>query len=241
MPDELFENPRLVAIYDCLDGERSDLQHYLSLAWELKAKSVLDVGCGTGAFACLLSHHGFDVTGLDPAKAPLDFARRKPNAERVHWIFGETSCLPAGIADCAFMTGNVAQVFLTEEDWEATLLSLHRSLHQGGHLVFEARNPASAAWLEWTREKTYRKTNIPDIGLVEHWCDVTDVSKELVSFRWTYFFGSDGAVITSDSTLRFRCRDAIEESLRRTGFVVREVRDAPDRPGKEFVFVAARV
>jgi hypothetical protein len=32
----------------------------------------------------------------------------------------------------------------------------------------------------------------------------------------------------------------IDQSLRRSGFVVDNVRDAPDRPGREFVFVARR-
>ena len=39
--------------------------------------------------------------------------------------------------------------------------------------------------------------------------------------------------------LRFRERDEIGESLEQALFVVLEVRDAPDRPGLEFVFVAA--
>jgi hypothetical protein len=47
-------------------------------------------------------------------------------------------------------------------------------------------------------------------------------------------------VITSDSTLRFRSRVEVERSLESAGFVVDEVRDAPDRPGREFVFIAFR-
>jgi hypothetical protein len=70
--------------------------------------------------------------------------------------------------------------------------------------------------------------------------NVRSVSKELVSFRWTYVFDSDGEVITSDSTLRFREREAIEQSLVKTGYLVHDVREAPDRPGKEFVFIATR-
>lgn len=44
--------------------------------------------------------------------------------------------------------------------------------------------------------------------------------------------------ITSNSTLRFRERAELEASLRRTGYTIRELRGAPDRPGKEFVFIA---
>lgn len=45
-------------------------------------------------------------------------------------------------------------------------------------------------------------------------------------------------MITSDSMLRFRERDAIAASLAALGYQLDEVRDAPDRPGSEFVIVA---
>jgi hypothetical protein len=63
----------------------------------------------------------------------------------------------------------------------------------------------------------------------------------LVSFRWTYGFFADGAVLTSESTLRFRGREEVAASLEAAGFTVGEVRDAPDRPGQEMVFFAGRV
>jgi hypothetical protein len=48
-------------------------------------------------------------------------------------------------------------------------------------------------------------------------------------------------VLTTTSTLRFRHRDEVAASLAAAGFVVDEVRQAPDRPGRELVFVARRV
>lgn len=78
----------------------------------------------------------------------------------------------------------------------------------------------------------------PGAGTVESWVDVTDVSEPLVTFRCTYVFAADGQVLTSDSTLRFRGRDEVEAALADHGYVVTDVRDAPDRPGREFVFVA---
>ena len=53
-------------------------------------------------------------------------------------------------------------------------------------------------------------------------------------------FGSDSAVLTSDSMLRFRGRAELENSLTAASLAVDEVRDAPDRPGLEFVFVARK-
>ena len=239
LPDLIFEDSRLVSIYDGFDGERVDLENCFSLAREFRAHSVLDIGCGTGCFASILAANGFDVTAVDPAKASLDYARKKPHAEKVRWILGDATTLPPLAADFAVMTGNVAQVFTSDDSWANTLAGVKRALNKKGHFVFEARDPGKKAWLNWTRDKTYQKISFPNFGDVECWCDVTAVANDLVSFRWTYVFEFDGATISSDSTLRFRDRKAIESSLRAEGFLVEDVRDAPDRPGQELVFIAS--
>jgi SAM-dependent methyltransferase len=241
MPDAVFEDPRLAAIYDVLDPDRSDLGPYLDLLEALGARSVLDLGCGTGVFALLLADRGVHVIGVDPAPASLDVARAKPGAERVTWIQGDASAIPPETAvDAVTMTANVAQVFLTDEEWLATLAAAHRALRPGGRLVFESRDPAYRAWDGWTEAATRSTTDVPGVGPVTDWVEVTDVNGEFVTFESPNAFEADGTVITSRSTLRFRSRDAIEASLRATGFVVDDVRDAPDRPGRELVFVARR-
>lgn len=106
--------------------------------------------------------------------------------------------------------------------------------------MFETRDPTAKAWLEWNRDRSHQETIIAGVGAVETWVDVVDVSGDLVSFRWTFVFTSDGATLTSDSTLRFRHRDQVTASLTAAGFLVGEVRQAPDRPGREMVFVAQR-
>jgi len=85
-----------------------------------------------------------------------------------------------------------------------------------------------------------RRRQIPGVGIVEHWVELTDVTLPLVSFRGTYVFAADGCTLTSDSTLRFRELDEVEASLVDHGYVVTDVRDAPDRPGRELVFLARR-
>jgi SAM-dependent methyltransferase len=238
VPDPIFGEPRLARIYDALDDDRNDLDAYVTLVDELGARSVVDIGCGTGSFACLLAERGLRVTGVDPAAASIDVARRKPGAERVRWIVGDATAAPAGEADVATMTANVAQVFVSDDDWAAALRAARSAVRAGGHLVFEVREPARQGWREWTRADSRRRVDIPGVGTVETWVDLTDVRLPLVSFRWTFVFEADGAVLTSDSTLRFRSRDEVIGSLDAAGFVTREVRDAPDRPGRELVFLA---
>ncbi len=240
MQDAIFAEPRLAEVYDLLEGDRVDLPHYLAIAAEFGARSVLDVGCGTGSFACLLAERGFEVAGLDPAAASLDIARTKPGAQRVRWIHGDVTSLPALAVDLATMTGNVSNVFLTEQEWSATLAGVHAALRPGGHLVFEARNPAGQPWLDWNRETTYLRCEAPGAGVFESWLDVTQVDGDLVSTRRTYVFAADGATLTSDSTRRFAPRAVIKDSLISAGYELADVRDAPDRPGREWVFIARK-
>ena len=159
----------------------------------------------------------------------------------MRWLHGDATSLPPLQVDLATMTGNVAQVFLTDEEWAATLGGVHAALRPGGRLVFETRDPARRAWLDWTREHSFSRTDIPGVGLVQSWHELTEVSGELVSFRSFIVFEADDAALTSDSTLRFREREAIAVSLAAAGYQLDEVRDAPDRPGREFVFVARRL
>ncbi|MGI5501132.1 class I SAM-dependent DNA methyltransferase [Lentzea sp. CA-135723] len=231
MPDALFADPRLAAVYDLFDGRRADLVPYLEIVAELEARTVLDVGCGTGCFGTLLADAGLTVIGVDPALASLELARAKDS--RVTWLHGDATTLPPLQADLATMTANVAQVFLGD-DWDATLRGVHAALKPGGHLVFESRRLEAKAWEGW-RVPVQRVKN----GVSKR-RDLLAVDLPLVSFRHTYRF-PDGTEIASDSTLRFRSRAEIEESLTAAGFEVTDVRDAPDRPGLEHVFVARKL
>jgi SAM-dependent methyltransferase len=243
MVDAAFGHPRLAAIYDRLDPDRGDLDAYLAMAQEFGARSVLDIGCGTGVFALLLAERGISVTGIDPARASVDVARGKPGAGRVRWLDGFAGDLPPLQVDLVTMTGNVAQAIVDPQAWHATLRGAGEALRPGGRLVFETRDPAQRVWEEWalwSRETTYRLTDIAGVGRVETWGELTDVSLPLVSFRGTHVFAADGDVLISESTLRFRERAEVERDLQEHGFVVEDVREAPDRPGREFVFVARR-
>ena len=255
MADEVFEHPRLASVYDAVDSDRSDLGPYLALVEEVAPRRVLDVGCGTGTFALLLAARGLDVTAVDPAAASLAVARAKPGAERVRWVLGTAASLPGPLGsgadptdtaggtspvDLATMTGNVAQAIADPAQWRATLTALHRVLRPGGRLVLETRDPARRGWEEWTPEATALTTATADAGVVRTWHELVDVSLPLVTFRQTYVFEADGAVLTSTSTLRFRERGEIHQQLEDHGFAVEAVRDAPDRPGRELVFVARR-
>lgn len=238
MPDAIFAHPRLAPVYDAFDGPRADLLAYLAIAAELNASHVLDVGCGTGSLAIALARAGRTVLAVDPAAASLAVARAKDQDATITWIHGDAAAAPPACADLALMTGNVAQVFLTDEDWEQNLRAIRTALRPHGHLAFETRRPERKAWEEWAADTTPVTLGIPGIGPVEHRSEVTAVDLPFVSFRDTYTFESDGTVITSHSTLRFRGHDEVAATLAAAGCQILDVRQAPDRPGREYVFIS---
>ena len=234
-PDATFAEPRQAVLYDFFNNDRSDLDAYVRIADEVEAHRVIDVGCGTGSLAVRLAELGFSVIGVDPAGASLDVARAKPNADLVTWIHGDATSLVGleAAADLAVMTGNVAQVFVSDEDWHATLRAIRTCLRPGGWFVFETRRSEVRDWETWDLSPS--PVAMPDGGTAVVSCTVTDVALPLVTFEGSTAIGEE--IMRSSSTLRFRERNELERDLDRHGFKVRDVRDAPDRPGKEMVFL----
>lgn len=64
------------------------------------------------------------------------------------------------------MTGNVAQVFVNDEQWSATLAGVRAALRPGGYLVHESRRPAYRACEEWARQIEPMVRTVPEIGAV---------------------------------------------------------------------------
>ncbi len=104
--------------------------------------------------------------------------------------------------------------------------------------MFETRRSEFRAWEEWARTPPVTR-DVPGVGPVTAELAVLEVALPLVSFRHTYRF-PDGTALASDSVLRFRDRAELEADLVGAGFRVLDVRQAPDRPGREFVVLAER-
>jgi SAM-dependent methyltransferase len=216
---EYFADPRLAGLYDALNVGRHDIDFYLALADELQARTVVDVGCGTGLLAVELAGRGHSVTGVDPSSGMLGVARARPGHEPVTWIRGDATALPAAGAELAIMTGHVAQVFLDDAAWQRNLRAIRAALAPGGRLAFESRNPAARAWERWNPADSRRRVQHPSLGTVEVWGEVLRATGDTVTFDEHHVL-PDGEDLRYPNTIRFPALDLLTASLAAAGFAL---------------------
>ena len=219
MRDRLYEDPRLARFYDLQNGWASDFDFCANLAEE--AGSVLDLGCGTGQLAAALSETR-RVTGVDPADAMLQIARRRPGGGRVTWIEGDARTLRLDDRfDLIVLTGHAFQVFLTEDDQRAVLKTIAAHLSENGCFVFDSRNPTHRAWQRWTPEQSREYLNHPDLGRIETWTDASlDAATGVVTYSTLHRVAATGEVFDASSRIRFTPKDALTRLIDEAGLAV---------------------
>jgi SAM-dependent methyltransferase len=242
--DQHYTDPRLVELYDIDNPRSADTDFYVQLAADLAAHRILDLGCGTGLLTRELAVADRQVVGIDPSSAMLAVARRQLGADRVQWVEGDSSALGTPEADLVVMTGNVAQVFLDDAEWAATLRAIHAALRSGGHLAFESRNPDDRAWERWNRDATFERIESP-YGPMECWLELVSAGNGRVRFEGHNVFTSTGELVVASSELRFRSLAELSDSLIDAGFTIEQVygdwnRGPVSSTSRVMVFVARR-
>lgn len=118
------------------------------LAWfdrqvDWQGKDVLDLGCAGGFMAEAMAQRGANVTGIDPAAAAIEAARKHARSTglRIGYDVGTGEALPYGAADfdavvCVDVLEHVA-------DLHKVLSEVARVLRPGGLFLFDTinRNP----------------------------------------------------------------------------------------------------
>ncbi|MFG2634969.1 class I SAM-dependent methyltransferase [Streptomyces sp. NPDC048362] len=222
MVDHSFADLSLAALYDGLNPWGPGDGFYLGLVME--ARSVLDIGCGTGQLLrrARAEGHPGRLMGLDPAAAMLVQARRdRPDVE---WMLGDMRVRRwDGEFDLVVMTGHAFQELTRDEEIRACLRAVRAALADGGRFVFETRNPGARAWEGWTPDRA-REITAADGTPVRVWHEVRDGGLSGGRVRFTETFHSDRwpGPRVSHSVLRFLDADALREFLAEAGLTVVE-------------------
>lgn len=220
-PDH-YNQPELAIVYDDENGWDASADFYRDLALRNGAKTLLDLGCGTGTVTrgILTATDGSGV-GVDPAKAMLDVARRKTRDEQVEWIQGDARTIRLGRQfDLIVMTGHAFQSFLTEADQSAVFRTVAAHLAPDGRFAFDSRNPAARAWLEWVPGPSNRVVDTTAYGAVEIWNEAKMNPDRILDVVEHYRILSSGQRLRSDFRLRFSAPEELWDGMMAAGLAV---------------------
>lgn len=108
---------------------------FVSLAQSQQIRGpLLDVGCGTGENALYMAGLGFDVNGVDSARAAIEMAREKARVREVRAYFRVVDALDLACLGTMFETVIDSGLFhlFTDEERRRFLPSLAAVLRPGG-------------------------------------------------------------------------------------------------------------
>ena len=222
MPDRLFADPDLAALYDlfCPWDGRGDFTFYLPLV--MSAEAVLDVGRGTGALLHRAREEGHQdrLCGIDPARGMLEQARKRSDIE---WVLRDLASVSwEREFDLIVMSGHAFQVFVEDDELRTALAAIRSALAEDGRFAFETRNPLVRSWERWATEYTAQVTDSTG-AVVRNECEVEiPVEGDIVRFSHTFTSPSWSQPQVSHSTLRFLDVGSLSSFLAGAGLAIEQ-------------------
>ncbi|NIA21627.1 MAG: methyltransferase domain-containing protein [Anaerolineaceae bacterium] len=108
-------------------------------------QEVLEIGCGTGRLAALMSERGARVVGIDVSEGMLAVARQNaPKAEFIHMTATEIDRLGPQRFDRVVATLSFSE--LSEDELDHVLRAVIEALKPGGRLVLADEVPPGRWW-----------------------------------------------------------------------------------------------
>lgn len=216
--DPLYRDPALAEFYDAANRWGPDFDYCMALAQG--ARSVLDLGCGTGELTAALAD-GRSVTGADPAGAMLDIGRKRPGGALVDWVEADARSMRLGRRfDLVLLTGHAFQVFLTDADQRAALATIAAHLEPTGRFIFDSRNPGFRDPNKLTH-KSSRLLDHPEHGEIDAWnSSAYDPASGILSYENGYRVTATNRAVSASAQILYTSREKLEAMIGDAGLTV---------------------
>ncbi len=188
------------------------------------SRLVLDVGCGTGKFTCLLAQKGFDMTGLDISPEMLEIAGENAGEQNVSvlWLCQDMAKINTyGSYAAVVSTFDSVNHLTTIKKLRSFLTRVINFVDPGGLLIFDFLTP------EYFETKIDGKINVDDkeTGTCI-WQGTYSKNTEICTYSVTcYSQNEEGTYDRIDDIVREKAWSVktIREELKSAGFRVKNV------------------
>lgn len=161
----------------CDVAQKNDFRMYYIMPYTLQQlgdvsdKTILDIGCGEGGYSRALAHKGANVTSIDCAIDPINFAIKKAGEEGLkikHFVRNSNDLYD--IEDSTFEIVLCSMMLMDCEDLSGTVKEISRVLKPGGKLFVSVLHPCfTGKNIRWTGGDDDRKVVVEDYFSPREW------------------------------------------------------------------------
>lgn len=236
LPPEYQEFPEYFDVFNINENTESQNAIIEHLLRANKARSVLDVTCGTGSQVFYLAKRGYECIGSDFSPELIKIAKKKAKNAKLNlkFIDGDMRTIKVGTFDAVISIFN-AVGHLTKPDFEKAIKNISTNLKVGGIFVFDILNLQAmtdkvVSNLAYHIDKEIKNARVHGIQ-----CSVIDhKSGRLTSFNRVMIQKNSEIPFMYDNKCSLQLYTAAELKtiLKRNGFdIVKQV----DMDGKKFL------
>ena len=186
-----------------------------------EARSILDLGCGSGNVTLPLAARGYEMIGVDVSADMLAIARERKGGESVLWLCQDMRSFELyGTVEAVVCTLDGINHLTKREDVLSCFRLVHNYLVPGGVFLFDVNTPYK--FREIYGSHSYI---LEDEGVFCAWQNTYNEKSGLCRFDVSLFEEQeDGSYLRGDATIKERCykSEALCQMLTDIGFSVLE-------------------
>ena len=190
----------------------------------LTPTDVLDLGCGTGSAALLLSKLGYGVVAVDASEDMLALARNKTQNHNILFLNQDMASFELyGTVEAAISICDSLNYILEPDSLLKTFKLVHNYLSPGGLFVFDINTPYK--YEKILAENIFASTY--DTGAYI-WDNFYDTKTKINEYLITFFVETDGVYKRFEEVHYQRCyeTDHVAALLRQAGLEVLHMYDS---------------
>ncbi|MFD1778553.1 class I SAM-dependent methyltransferase [Fredinandcohnia salidurans] len=227
-PFDNFEEYKDPVLYDRENDPFQDDVEFIK-KWAKKVNGpIIDLACGTGRATIPLAEAGHSLIGVDINNGMLTQAKKKTEHTdlNIEWIEQDCTNLQLGVkSPLIFIVGNSLQHFLTNEEQDQLLTSVHSHLEKEGIFIFGTRFPSLDELLQPPTEEYWRSYKdetgkTVDVYMISNYDTLQQVQHYITIRRQKDDSGKTVGEQKSNIKLRYVFPQEMNRLLKQNGFEI---------------------